>query len=113
MPKNIVAPSCTEDNKLLYFKYIYTDLLRLHHVEPSASVGGIALANGVNANQVLRWKRQYERGELQPRRLKPSAALVLVTIAAEREVPSWSSPRHRHLRCRVGSVRLRLSGQAR
>jgi len=36
-------------------------------LEPGARVAGIALANGVNANQVFRWKRQYERGELQPR----------------------------------------------
>jgi transposase len=56
-------------------------------LEPGASVAGIALANGVNANQVFRWKRQYERGELQPRRSKPSAALVPVTMAAELEAP--------------------------
>ena len=55
-------------------------------LEPGASVAGIALANGVNANQVFRWKRQYERGELQVRRSKPGAALVPVTIAAEPEV---------------------------
>jgi transposase len=56
-------------------------------LEPGASVSGIALANGVNANQVFRWKRQYERGELQLRRSKPGAALVPVTIATEPEVP--------------------------
>ena len=53
-------------------------------LEPGASVAGIALANGVNANQVFRWKRQYERGELKPRGSK--RALVPVTIAAEPEV---------------------------
>ena len=64
-------------------------------LEPGASVAGIALANGVNANQVFRWKRQYERGELQVRRSKPGAALVPVTIAAEPEVrklPEISTP---------------------
>jgi transposase len=55
-------------------------------LEPGASVPSVALANGVNANQVFRWKRQYERGELQPRRWKAGAALVPVTIAAEPEV---------------------------
>lgn len=49
--------------------------------------GSIALANGVNANQVFHWKGQYERGELQPRRSKSSGALVPVTIAAEPEAP--------------------------
>jgi transposase len=55
-------------------------------LEPGASVAGIALANGVNANQVFRWKRQYERGELKPRGSKRATALVPVTIAAEPEV---------------------------
>ena len=54
-------------------------------LEPGASVAGIALANGVNANQVFRWKRQYERGELKPRGSKRATALVPVTIAAEPE----------------------------
>jgi transposase len=49
-------------------------------LEPGASVASIALTNGVNANQVFRWKRQYERGELQPRRSKSGSALVPVTI---------------------------------
>lgn len=55
-------------------------------LEQGASVAGIALANGVNANQVFRWKRQCERCELKPRGAKPAAALVPVTIAAEPEV---------------------------
>lgn len=56
-------------------------------LEPGASVAGIALANGVNANQVFRWKRQYERGELKPRGSKRGTALVPVTISAEPEAP--------------------------
>lgn len=56
-------------------------------LEPGASVASIALANGVNANQVFRWKRQYERGELKPRGTKRATALVPVTIAAEPEAP--------------------------
>jgi transposase len=56
-------------------------------LEPGASVAGIALANGVNANQVFRWKRQHERGELKPRGAKRATSLVPVTIAAELEAP--------------------------
>ena len=59
-------------------------------LEPGASVAGIALANGVNANQVFRWKRQYERGELQSRRAKANTSLVPVTIAAEPEAAQLS-----------------------
>jgi transposase len=61
-------------------------------LEPGASVAGIALANGVNANQLFRWKRQYERGELKPRGSKRSTALVPVTIAAEPEAPTLVDP---------------------
>jgi len=43
--------------------------------EPGASVAGIALANGLNANQVHRWMR--ERGIAPPsRRMSGSAALT-------------------------------------
>ena len=44
-------------------------------LEPGASVASVALANGVNANQVFRWKRLHERGELQARKSKLVAAL--------------------------------------
>lgn len=54
-------------------------------LEPGASVASVAMANGVNANQVFRWKRQYERGELQPRRARASTSLVPVTISGEAE----------------------------
>jgi transposase len=56
-------------------------------LEPGASVASIAMANDVNANQVFRWKRQYERGDLKPRGSKRATALVPVTIAAEPEAP--------------------------
>jgi transposase len=56
-------------------------------LEPGASVASVALANGVNANQVFRWKRLHERGELQARKSRSVAALVPVTIAAEPEAP--------------------------
>jgi transposase len=54
-------------------------------LEPGASVASVALANGVNTNQVFRWKRQYEKGELQSHRTPSVAALVPVTIATESE----------------------------
>ena len=56
-------------------------------LEPGASVASVALANGVNANQVFRWKRQYERGDLQPRRSKSVTSLVPVTVVAEPQGP--------------------------
>ncbi|MBV8115673.1 MAG: transposase [Silvibacterium sp.] len=82
-------------------------------LEPGASVAGIALANGVNANQVFRWKREYERGQLEPRRSKPATALVPVTIAAEPEalkVVESSIPAHPL--SSAGSVTIEFPGRA-
>lgn len=45
--------------------------------EPGTSVSGVALANGVNANQVRRWMR--ERGVLPPRRRPKVPAPVETT----------------------------------
>jgi transposase len=82
-------------------------------LEPGASVAGVALANGVNANQVFRWKRQFERGELRPRGGKRATALVPVKIASETEgaklvessMPTSVPPS-------VGSVTIEFPGRA-
>ena len=38
-------------------------------IEPGASVAQVARANGVNANQVFKWRRVFERGELVSQRI--------------------------------------------
>ena len=49
--------------------------------EPGASVALVARANGVNANQVFKWRRALERGELaEP--AAASTALLPVTLSA-------------------------------
>ena len=55
--------------------------------EPGASVAGIAMANGVNANQVRRWMR--ERGIEVPKRrmLMPAAQPVLGTAPEFVQLP--------------------------
>jgi transposase len=82
-------------------------------LEPGASVAGIALANGVNTNQVFRWKRQYERGELKPRGSKRATSLVPVTIAAEPEVSRLiESSMATAAPPSVGSVTIEFPGRA-
>src|SRR5579862_4424444 len=55
-------------------------------LEPGASVAEVARAHGVNANQVFKWRRAFERGEL----IEPCSALLPVTLAtpseSEREI---------------------------
>ena len=60
--------------------------------EPGASVAGVALANGINANQLRRWMR--ERGIAPPSRHKPTCAER--TALAERGfVPVQVAPQSR------------------
>jgi transposase len=47
-------------------------------LKPGASVAEVARAHGVNANQVFKWRREFERGELS----EPCAALIPVTVAS-------------------------------
>ena len=50
-------------------------------LEPGASVAQVARAHGVNANQVFKWRRAFERGELvEP--ASASTALLPVTVSA-------------------------------
>jgi transposase len=54
-------------------------------LEPGASVALVARANGVNANQVFKWRRALERGELvEPG--EASTALLPVTLSAPCEM---------------------------
>jgi transposase len=51
-------------------------------MEPGASVAEIARAHGVNANQVFKWRRLFERGQLRDAGSR-STALLPVTISAD------------------------------
>ena len=53
--------------------------------EPGASVALVARANGVNANQIFKWRRAFERGELVDP-TEASTALLPVTLSAPCEM---------------------------
>ena len=50
-------------------------------LEPGASVALVARAHGVNANQVFKWRRAFDRGELVEPATLPTA-LLPVTVSA-------------------------------
>jgi transposase len=56
-------------------------------MEPGASVAEIARAHDVNANQVFKWRRLFERGELRAAEAR-STALLPITISADAEATS-------------------------
>jgi transposase len=52
-------------------------------LKPGASVAGVALAHGVNANQVFTWRRQYRQGLLSLRNAKPVKLLPVRVSEAQ------------------------------
>ena len=53
-------------------------------LEPGASVVEVGRAHGVNANQLFKWRRQYERGQLGKAGVL-STALLPVTLSADED----------------------------
>lgn len=77
-------------------------------LEPGASVAEVARAHGVNANQVFKWRRAFERGELN----EPCSALLPVTIASTSE-PQRELPIEEHQSAAAsGSIHVEFPGRA-
>jgi transposase len=76
--------------------------------EPGASVALIARAHGLNANQVFKWRRAFERGELVDS-TSSSTALLPVTIGAlsERVEPGVEQQL-----ATLGSIHIEFPGRA-
>ena len=79
-------------------------------LEPGASEALVARAHGLNANQVFKWRRAFERGELVEAGAA-STALLPVTIAApvEREV---REPAALQQPMTSGSIHIEFPGRA-
>jgi transposase len=73
-------------------------------LKPGASVAEVARAHGVNANQVFKWRRAFERGELS----ESSVALIPVTVESrgdDRETEEVQMQAR-------GSIHIELPGRA-
>jgi transposase len=79
-------------------------------LEPGASVALVARAHGLNANQVFKWRRAVERGELLDSSTT-STALLPVTVAAptEAEIPG---PTAQLQPAPSGSIHIEFPGRA-
>jgi len=78
-------------------------------LEPGASVAEVARAHGVNANQVFKWRRAFDRGEL----IKPCTALLPVTVTTpgEPENDVAQEPRQEH-EPSGGAIHIEFPGRA-
>lgn len=78
--------------------------------EPGASVAQVTQANGVNANQVFKWRRAFERGELVES-VSGSTALLPVTISAPCTPTVEESAAQEHS-TPSGSIHIEFPGRA-
>jgi transposase len=80
--------------------------------EPGASVAQVALANGVNANQVFSWRRAFKQGELvEP--CSDSTALLPVVMVAPPDVPDKEhEPSAPEPRAEGRAIHIELPGRA-
>jgi transposase len=81
-------------------------------LEPGVSVALVARANGVNANQVFKWRRALERGELTDP-AEASTALLPVTLSTACEMAI--EPREAGMQeqpPQTGSIHIELPGRA-
>ncbi len=69
------------------------------------SVAEVARAHGVNANQVFKWRRAFERGELS----ESSVALIPVTVDSPRDE---SRETEVSARPATGAIHIELPGRA-
>ncbi|MGA8510278.1 MAG: transposase [Candidatus Sulfotelmatobacter sp.] len=78
-------------------------------MEPGASVALVARAHGLNANQVFKWRRAFERGELVDS--AACTALLPVTVAAPTE-EEIREPAAQQQAAASGSIHIEFSGRA-
>ena len=74
-------------------------------MEPGASVAEVARAQGVNANQVFKWRRAFDRGEL----VESCSALIPVTVSASE---ASDEPEEAAQASSGGAIHIELPGRA-
>jgi transposase len=81
-------------------------------MEPGASVAEIGRAHGVNANQVFKWRRLFESGQLFDAGAG-STALLPVTVAAGEFTASRQADEHAETMISSGgAIHIELPGRA-
>jgi transposase len=79
-------------------------------LEPGVSVALVARAHGLNANQVFKWRRAFERGELMDS-AAARTALLPVTVAASSEAETqWAAQQQQP--AATGSMHIEFAGRA-
>jgi transposase len=77
-------------------------------MEPGASVAKVARSYGVNANQVFKWRRSLEKGELG----EPYAALLPVNVSMSTETAIVTTEQRGEQAAAAGAIHIEFPGRA-
>ena len=77
-------------------------------MEPGANVAELARAHGLNANQLFKWRRAFERGELA----ESCSALLPVTVAARSDEVDEVVKQAPVRSVAVGAIHIEFPGRA-
>jgi len=64
----------------------------MQSMEPGASLSALALANGLNSNQVFKWRREYLQRQGNRTAAKGDRNVLLPVVVVAREDASVSAP---------------------
>jgi transposase len=76
-------------------------------MEPGARVAEVARAHGMNANQLFKWRRAFERGELVDFTVSSQALLPVTVSVAEIHEPALEQQS-----AKSGSIHIEFPGRA-
>ena len=79
--------------------------------EPGASVAAVARANGVNANQVFKWRRMLQRGELNEPATAPTSLLPVMLSVSNDTVDGGGSVDPKEQPAQGGSIHIEFPGK--
>jgi transposase len=80
--------------------------------EPGASVAVVARANGVNANQVFKWRRALKRGELNEPTTAPTSLLPVMLTASSEKSDVGDHIDLKEQPAQGGSIHIEIPGKA-
>ena len=92
-----------------------SEKLQIVHLtmEPGVSVAEIARVNGVNANQVFKWRRLFESGQLSDEGARSTALLPVIVTADSERKPETTDATADVQASSGGAIHIELSGRMR
>ena len=80
--------------------------------QPGASVAAVARANGVNANQVFKWRHMLQRGELNEPATAPTSLLPVMLSVPSETADARGSVDLKEYPAPGGSIHIEIPGKA-